>query len=384
MDDVLLVCADREALRGRHRPAGRGAARGAGGGGMKLIYEKSRAGPAGVADRRSRRRPRRTSPAELARREPPRLPELAEPELVRHFTELSTRTFGIDTGFYPLGSCTMKYNPRINERAGGLPGFRDLHPHQADDGAQGALELMWRLQEMLAEMVGLDAVYAAAGRRRAGRADRPHADARLLRRPRRGRSAPRSSSPTPPTAPTRPASRWPATRWCTCKTDARGNVDLDDLRDKVGAAHRRADADQPLDAGAVRGAHRRDRRHRPRGRGAPLLRRRQPERRVRHLPARRHGLRHHALQPAQDVLPAPRRRRARRRAGGGPRHARAVPAGARSVVRDGRPLPARLRPPEVDRQGARASAARSACSCAPTRSCGCGARACARCPRSRC
>ena len=97
-------------------------------------------------------------PAELARAAPPRLPEVAEPELVRHFTELSTRNFGIDTGFYPLGSCTMKHNPRVNERVVGLPGFRDLHPLQEEDGAQGALELMWRLQEILAEVCGLDAV----------------------------------------------------------------------------------------------------------------------------------------------------------------------------------------------------------------------------------
>ena len=77
---------------------------------------------------------------------------------MRHFTELSTRNFGIDTGFYPLGSCTMKYNPRVNEQLAMLPGFRDLHPHQEEEGAQGALELMWRLQEILAEVSGLPAV----------------------------------------------------------------------------------------------------------------------------------------------------------------------------------------------------------------------------------
>jgi len=97
-------------------------------------------------------------PSELARTRAPRLPELAEPELVRHFTGLADRTFGVDTGFYPLGSCTMKHNPRMNERVVSLPGFRDLHPLQEEDGAQGALELMWRLQEILAEVAGLDAV----------------------------------------------------------------------------------------------------------------------------------------------------------------------------------------------------------------------------------
>src|SRR5204862_7265883 len=96
-------------------------------------------------------------PDEPRRREPPRLPEIAEPEIVRHFTELSTRNFGIDTGFYPLGSCTMKHNPRVNERLAMLPGFRDLHPLQDEAASQGALELMWRLQEALIEVSGLHA-----------------------------------------------------------------------------------------------------------------------------------------------------------------------------------------------------------------------------------
>jgi glycine dehydrogenase subunit 2 len=124
---------------------------------MKLIYEKSRPG------RRASTLPRYDLPVpevpdELARARPPRLPEISEPELVRHFTALASRTFGIDTGFYPLGSCTMKHNPRVNERVVALPGFRDLHPLQEEDGAQGALELMWRLQEILAEIAGLPAI----------------------------------------------------------------------------------------------------------------------------------------------------------------------------------------------------------------------------------
>ena len=123
---------------------------------MKLIFEKSRPGRRGGAPPRYDL-PAARVPDELRRVEPPRLPELAEPELVRHFTELSTRNFGIDTGFYPLGSCTMKYNPRVNERLVMLPGFRDLHPYQEEDAAQGALELMWRLQETLTEVAGLDA-----------------------------------------------------------------------------------------------------------------------------------------------------------------------------------------------------------------------------------
>ena len=125
---------------------------------MKLIYEKSQAGRRGIAVPRPEGLEVPEVPAELQRKEPPRLPELAEPEVLRHFTELSTRNFGIDTGFYPLGSCTMKYNPRINERLVGLPGFAQLHPLVEDEAAQGALELEWHLQQILLEVTGLDAV----------------------------------------------------------------------------------------------------------------------------------------------------------------------------------------------------------------------------------
>ena len=124
---------------------------------MKLVYERSKAG------RRAATLPRPDLPVpdvptDLARGRAARLPEISEPELIRHFSALASRTFGIDTGFYPLGSCTMKHNPRVNERVVNLPGFRDLHPLQEEDGAQGALELMWRLQEILAEVAGLPAV----------------------------------------------------------------------------------------------------------------------------------------------------------------------------------------------------------------------------------
>jgi glycine dehydrogenase subunit 2 len=124
---------------------------------MKLVYEKSKPGRR-ASTLPSHDLPVSEVPDELARARPPRLPEISEPELVRHVSALASRTFGIDTGFYPLGSCTMKHNPRVNERVVALPGFRDLHPLQEEDGAQGALELMWRLQEILAEIAGLPAV----------------------------------------------------------------------------------------------------------------------------------------------------------------------------------------------------------------------------------
>ena len=85
------------------------------------------------------------------------LPELSEPQVVRHFVNLSTRNMSVDTHFYPLGSCTMKYNPKRNERLAALPGFAQLHPLQSDTTIQGMLALLWHLQEMLQEISGLPA-----------------------------------------------------------------------------------------------------------------------------------------------------------------------------------------------------------------------------------
>ena len=95
-------------------------------------------------------------PEQFLRREETALPEVSEIEAVRHFTELSTRAYGVDNGFYPLGSCTMKYNPKINEWAARLPGFAGLHPYQPEDTVQGALQLYYEMQEMLAEITGMD------------------------------------------------------------------------------------------------------------------------------------------------------------------------------------------------------------------------------------
>jgi glycine dehydrogenase subunit 2 len=197
---------------------------------MKLIYEKSRSG------RRASSLPRPDvpkvdPPEELRRAAPPRLPEIAEPELVRHFTELSTRTFGIDTGFYPLGSCTMKHNPRVNERLANLPGFRDLHPHQDEEGAQGALELMWRLQEILAEVAGLDAVslQPAAG------SQGELTGLLLMRAYFAERGEKRDTVVTADTAHgTNPASVTMAGyKLAKVDTDARGNLDVAHLRELV-------------------------------------------------------------------------------------------------------------------------------------------------------
>ena len=197
---------------------------------MKLVYERSRPG------RRASSLPRHELPVpdvpeELRRRRPPRLPELAEPELVRHFTALADRNFGVDTGFYPLGSCTMKHNPRVNERVAALPGFRDLHPLQEEDASQGALELMWRLQEILAEVCGLHAVslQPAAG------SQGELTGLMLMRAYFADRGEKRTTVVTADTAHgTNPASVTMAGyRLQKVETDERGNLDLDDLRAKV-------------------------------------------------------------------------------------------------------------------------------------------------------
>ncbi|MGE5191646.1 MAG: aminomethyl-transferring glycine dehydrogenase subunit GcvPB [Deltaproteobacteria bacterium] len=97
-------------------------------------------------------------PAKYRADKAPELPELTEPEVIRHFVNLSTKNMSVDTHFYPLGSCTMKYNPKRHERLAGLAGIVDLHPNQADEQAQGMLELLYTMQEMLAEIAGLPAV----------------------------------------------------------------------------------------------------------------------------------------------------------------------------------------------------------------------------------
>src|SRR5260221_7565208 len=94
----------------------------------------------------------------LARKRPAELPEVSEPEVQRHFTRISQKNLSIDTAFYPLGSCTMKHNPRVNEWAARLPGFARLHPYAPERHLQGALELMFRLERMLAEICGMDHV----------------------------------------------------------------------------------------------------------------------------------------------------------------------------------------------------------------------------------
>lgn len=127
---------------------------------METLFEASRKGRKGYA------LPELDVPAadcasvlgDACRKEAPRLPEMAEVDVVRHFTGLSKMNYSVDDGFYPLGSCTMKYNPKLNETAARMPGFALVHPLQPEDTVQGALKLMYDLGTMLSEVTGMDAM----------------------------------------------------------------------------------------------------------------------------------------------------------------------------------------------------------------------------------
>jgi len=122
----------------------------------RYIYDLSRPGRVGV-DMPDPDVPLTPLPEEYLREDLP-LPEVSENQVVRHYVHLSTLNYSVDTGFYPLGSCTMKYNPKVNEQMARLPGFSDIHPLQDPATVQGAMELMYDLQNMLAEISGFAAV----------------------------------------------------------------------------------------------------------------------------------------------------------------------------------------------------------------------------------
>lgn len=122
---------------------------------MKLAFERS------VPGRRGCRIPKAAVPqakldGALLRKTPPRLPELSEIDVSRHYSELERQVYGVNDGFYPLGSCTMKYNPAVNEQAASLEGFREIHPLQPAETAQGAMEALVRTKELLCSLVGMD------------------------------------------------------------------------------------------------------------------------------------------------------------------------------------------------------------------------------------
>jgi len=170
-------------------------------------------------------------PRELRRSSPAALPEVSEPEIVRHYTRLSKRNFDLDTGFYPLGSCTMKHNPKLHERVAALPGHARLHPLQRPQAAQGALELMWRLQRALAEISGLAHVSLQPSAGSHGEL----AGVLLTRAYHEDRGERRTKVLTPDTAHgTNPATVTMAGyELVKIGTDPYGNIDLEDLRSKL-------------------------------------------------------------------------------------------------------------------------------------------------------
>jgi glycine dehydrogenase subunit 2 len=175
--------------------------------------------------------PRTLLPQTLRRSEPARLPEVSEPELVRHYVNLSKRNFDLDSGFYPLGSCTMKHNPRLHERVAALPGHARLHPLQRPERAQGALELMWNLERALGEIAGLPHVSLQPSAGSHGEL----AGVLLTRAYHEDRGERRTKVLTPDTAHgTNPATVTMAGyEVVKVGTNDDGGVDLDDLRAKA-------------------------------------------------------------------------------------------------------------------------------------------------------
>jgi glycine dehydrogenase subunit 2 len=171
-------------------------------------------------------------PKNLLRSAPAELPEVSEPEIVRHYNRISRRNFDLDTGFYPLGSCTMKHNPRLNERVAALPGHARLHPAQEPKRAQGALELMWLLQQSLSEICGLPHVSLQPSAGSHGEL----AGLLLTRAYHADRGENRTKVLTPDTAHgTNPATVTMAGyEVVKLASNEKGGIDLDDLRAKAG------------------------------------------------------------------------------------------------------------------------------------------------------
>ncbi|PZE22169.1 glycine dehydrogenase subunit 2 [Paenibacillus xerothermodurans] len=171
-------------------------------------------------------------PSHLLRSRPAQLPEVYEVDVIRHYTALSRRNFGIDNGFYPLGSCTMKYNPKINEDVARFPGFAKIHPYQPVSSIQGALELLHTLQTDLAEITGMSKVtlQPAAG------AHGEWTGLMMIRAYHESRGEHRTKVVVPDSSHgTNPASAAIAGfQTVTIKSDANGLVDLAELRRAVG------------------------------------------------------------------------------------------------------------------------------------------------------
>ena len=260
-------------------------------------------------------RPEEIWPANFLRKELEGFPEMSEVEIIRHFTRLSQWNYGVDSGFYPLGSCTMKYNPKVNEDVARLPGFAAAHPYLPEELSQGALQLMFELERYLAEVSGMDGVTL-----------QPSAGAQgeltgmlMIRAYLADRGNPRQKVLVPDTAHgTNPAS----SSLCgyqvvQVKSNERGVLSPENVADKMDEDVAALMVTNPNTLGLfeenicriVEIVHRKG--------GLGLLRRRQSQRPHGPDPDRRHGHGCPPFQSSQDLFHAPRRRRPGRRAGGG-------------------------------------------------------------------
>ena len=170
-------------------------------------------------------------PAEQLSDSPPPLPELAEADIVRHFVGLSTMNMSVDTHFYPLGSCTMKYNPKRHERVARFPGFCDVHPLQDESTIQGLLEVLYDLQQMLAEISGLPGVSLQPAAGAHGELTALLVAAAYFRSRNERRNVVLTADSAHGTNPASAQMAGFATR--TVKSDSRGLVDVDDLASKL-------------------------------------------------------------------------------------------------------------------------------------------------------
>ena len=199
-----------------------------------LLFEKSRPGRRAAVLPLSdvpERPMEELIPVEHRAAEPPTLPELGELDVVRHYTNLSAFNMAIDANFYPLGSCTMKYNPKRNERLAALPGIAGLHPYQDRSTLQGMLQLLFEMQEILGEIAGLPGVslHPAAGAQGELTALMVAAASFRAKGERRTRVlVPDSAHGTNPAS-----AQLAGFRAVTVKSDAKGLVDLDDFTSKL-------------------------------------------------------------------------------------------------------------------------------------------------------
>ena len=235
-DPARSVSGDAEAVRQgglRDRPADLGPRSAVGPALQPTLAELSRPGRGSTKVPHPPRDALAGIPAIHRRSEPLALPELNEPEVIRHFVNLSRLNYSVDSGFYPLGSCSMKFNPKINEWAARLPGFAALHPLAPDALAQGTLELLWELERWLVEISGMSAVslQPAAG------AQGELTGILMIRAYHQSRGDLQRSEVIVPDSShgTNPATASMAGfRTVTVASDPRGEVDLDALRVALG------------------------------------------------------------------------------------------------------------------------------------------------------